>query len=396
MKCVHCGEDLKEGSLFCSRCGKEVQIVPDYNEYDEDYLKDVLAEANRPKSKKETQPTKTDIQRKKKKTQIYILIGVAVAIVAVVVAVLLVNSNVKKQQANSFDYQMEQAKAAYESGDVQAAISYYENALSLDSDNIEVRLILADIYMDLGDRGSALVLCQEIIQQDHANRRACEILIEIYEGQKNYDAVLSLFETVDDSLSELFAAYIVTAPTFSLAAGTYDAFQTVELATDGNFEIYYSLDGSDPMLRGERYTMPIELKENLKTYTVTAVCMNDKGIYSEVVSQEYKIDIPAPDMPIVTPDGGDFGVETTITITVPDGCSAYYTWDGSDPSINSIAYTGPFAVIEGNNVLSVIIIDNTTELCSDIYRGNYIFYPDDDEGEEILDQPSDPDEQTAD
>ena len=37
MKCIYCGNELKEGSLFCPYCGKEVQIVPDYNIYDDDY-----------------------------------------------------------------------------------------------------------------------------------------------------------------------------------------------------------------------------------------------------------------------------------------------------------------------------------------------------------------------
>ena len=46
MKCIYCGEELKDGSLFCSKCGKEVQMVPDYNLFDDDYLKQVLAEEN--------------------------------------------------------------------------------------------------------------------------------------------------------------------------------------------------------------------------------------------------------------------------------------------------------------------------------------------------------------
>ena len=46
MKCIYCGNELKEGSLFCPYCGKEVQIVPDYNIYDDDYLKAVLAQEN--------------------------------------------------------------------------------------------------------------------------------------------------------------------------------------------------------------------------------------------------------------------------------------------------------------------------------------------------------------
>ena len=44
MKCIYCGSELKEGSLFCSHCGKEVQIVPVYNIYDDDYLKALLTE----------------------------------------------------------------------------------------------------------------------------------------------------------------------------------------------------------------------------------------------------------------------------------------------------------------------------------------------------------------
>ena len=39
MKCIYCGEELGDNSVFCSKCGKAVQIVPDYNMYDDDYLK---------------------------------------------------------------------------------------------------------------------------------------------------------------------------------------------------------------------------------------------------------------------------------------------------------------------------------------------------------------------
>ena len=63
MKCIYCGEELKEGSLYCPKCGKAVQIVPDYNIYDDDYLNQVLTEesqkisGSRPDRNKKPRPT---------------------------------------------------------------------------------------------------------------------------------------------------------------------------------------------------------------------------------------------------------------------------------------------------------------------------------------------------
>ena len=29
MKCPNCGEELKEGYLYCEKCGEEIRIVPE-------------------------------------------------------------------------------------------------------------------------------------------------------------------------------------------------------------------------------------------------------------------------------------------------------------------------------------------------------------------------------
>lgn len=392
MKCIYCGSELKEGSLFCPNCGKEVQIVPDYNVYDDDYLKAVLTQENaedialtgqkatkrasagesHDAAPKKPQDLKTKQNQKKK--QKIIIVSVIAVIAVLVLVIVLVGSGIRKSHDNSFDYQVEMAEKAYNSENVEEAIGYYERALALDKNNIDIRLTLADIYMQQKDYDSALVLYQEVIQADNKNRTACENLIAIYEQQENTDAILALSEAVDDSLKDLFSAYMVTPPEFSIPGGSYEAAQSVELKTSGDYSIYYTIDGTDPIERGIIYSGPIELAENNKTYMIKAVCRNEKEVYSEVVTNEYTISIPAPDMPIVTPDGGDFGVETTVTVTVPDGCSAYYTWDGSTPNVTSSRYTQPITVPEGNNVLSVILIDNKTNLYSDTYRGNFIYY----------------------
>ena len=373
--------------MFCPYCGKEVQIVPDYNIYDDDYLKAVLAQENADTdafadvngTKAVNKASSENIKKKPKnsKKQKIIIASVIGVIAVLVIVLILVGMSIRKSHDNSFDYQVEMAEKAYDSGDIDEAIAYYEKALALDKDNIEVRLTLAEIYMKQKDDDSALVLYQEVIQADNKNRTACQNLIAIYEEQNNTDAILALSEAVDDSLKDMFSDYMVTPPDFSIEGGNYETAQSVELSTSGDYSIYYTIDGSDPIEKGIIYSGPIELNENNKTYMLKAVCRNEKEVYSDVVSNEYTIQIPAPDMPIVTPDGGDFGVETSVTVTVPDGCSAYYTWDGSTPNVTSKRYSGPITVPEGNNVLSVIIIDNRTNLCSDTYRGNFIYYSED-------------------
>ena len=339
MKCIYCGEELKEGSLYCPKCGKAVQIVPDYNIYDDDYLNQVLTEesqkisGSRPDRNKKPAPAETKHPGKKhldprQKKIIFLVLGI---VCVLIFALLILGAAIRSNHANSFDYQVGLAEKAQKAGDTKNAIACYENT----------------------------------------------------------DAILSLSEAVDDSLKDLFADYQVEGPQFSLKSGSFENAQILQMLSTKGYEIYYTVDGSDPKERGLRYTEPVKLDENNKTYTVKAVCKNEKGVYSEVTEANYKILIPAPDEPIVSPDGGDFGVETSVTITVPDGCSAYYTWDGSTPTAASHLYTQPIKVPEGNNILSVVIIDHTTKLSSDVYRGNFIYYSQDYTAEDAIDDPAD-------
>lgn len=397
MKCIYCGEELKEGSLYCPKCGKAVQIVPDYNIYDDDYLNQVLTEESQkisgsgPDRNKKPAPAETKHPGKKhldprQKKIIFLVLGI---VCVLIFALLILGAAIRSNHANSFDYQVGLAEKAQKAGDTKNAIACYENALALDKNSIEVRLALAELYTEENDYDSALVLYQEVIRADRKNRQACKGLIAIYEKQNNTDAILSLSEAVDDSLKDLFADYQVEGPQFSLKSGSFENAQILQMLSTKGYEIYYTVDGSDPKERGLRYTEPVKLDENNKTYTVKAVCKNEKGIYSEVTEASYKILIPAPDEPIVSPDGGDFGMETSVTITVPDGCSAYYTWDGSTPTAASHLYTQPIKVPEGNNILSVVIIDHTTKLSSDVYRGNFIYYSQDYTAEDAIDDPAD-------
>ena len=424
MRCANCGNELKEGSLYCDACGRPVQIVPDYNEFD-DYLDNLVGNDDRRTDERKTvrpvsdktvrfdepvrqqlqsatQRTRQDQDRssqserqqarqtqtkqpcekpqsdgqkaKRAQQKKIIIISAVVCVIAIIILVAAVVRNVGRSHDNSFDYQVKQAKEAYAAGDINSAVSYYEKALSIDSDNTDVRFALADIYMSKKDYDAALVLYQEIINTDPKSKEAYKKLISIYESKKDYDAIVALRDSAkDESILKLFADYTVSEPKFSKSSGKYGEAIELSIDADSDTKIYYSYDSDNPFARGERYYNPITLDKE-GTYEITAVAVDDRGIKSEVASARYEIEFEAPKAPEVDPDGGTFGAQTDITITAPENCKVYYTWDSSDPSAASTEYTAPIPVPEGNNVLSVIAIDQNTGKCSDIYRSRFEFY----------------------
>ena len=153
MKCIYCGEELGDNSVFCSKCGKAVQIVPDYNMYDDDYLKQVLAEENlgsvthngSPKTglqKPKDPQMSEEKQKEQKKKQLKILACVAGIICVLIFALLILGVAIRTNHANSFDYQVELAQKAYDRGDLEKAVEYYQNALVIDEPMKYTRLVL--------------------------------------------------------------------------------------------------------------------------------------------------------------------------------------------------------------------------------------------------------------
>ena len=61
--------------------------------------------------------------------------------------------------------------------------------------------------------------------------------------------------------------------------------------------------------------------------------------------------------PVISPDGGTFTTEQTVTIgNIPGGDSAYYTTDGSNPesSNTAVAYSSPFTVSQSETVMAAV------------------------------------------
>ena len=347
MKCAKCGAELKKGCLYCSVCGHEAQIVSDYNVLEDDYLRSLLKDGEGEKNpqEKEPEPKKT---KKKKKSHLALIVCCCLIITGAAVGIA-VKLYIDNKNANSYDYQIEMAEKELVDRNYENALRYYKTALALQPDDIKVREAMAEIYTSQKEYDSALVLYMEILQLDKTNKEAYQHLISIYE---------------------------VGEPIISPLSGQYDDYITVVIYSIAGNDIYYTTDGTVPdKENGIPYPQGGIPLNHTGNFEINAVCCNEKGIYSDIVTEEYQIQFKKPDLPSVSPDGGVFSEETTVTITQQKDCTIYYTWDSTDPTTESAVYTEPIVVPEGDYVLSVMAVNNKTGLVSDIYRVNFGYHP---------------------
>lgn len=446
MKCANCGAEIKEGRIYCPVCGYERQIVPDYNLFEEDILTHILetntqgtqnqtapkqhqgnrsgkspdmqrhpetsrkeqvrtvqnrqeaSHALEPKKHSEHSAPRENIRRQehstaksnatkvpekaKKKSRIGLIVGIAS--VGAVLALGLMFGLMSYNNKHSFTYQYNKGLACEASGDYVEALTYFEKALEINPDNLDIRFEIADVYLSMEKEDKAISVLQKILELDSDNKNAYKKLISIYEEQGDTDAILALYQTAEnDAILALFSAYEVEAPEISKKSGTYDENLSISLTSSDDAKIYYTLDGSSPEDYGILYQEPILFDEE-GDYEITAVCESENGIYSESVSREYTIHYEIPDSPTAIPSEGTFNGEgQMITIQVPAGCNAYYIWNnpedtsswGRDEVVSRCTmYIEPIPMTPGNNILEVFTVSPKGKISKSI-KCNYIYNP---------------------
>lgn len=384
MKCANCGAELKVGCVYCSVCGKEAQIVSDYNVLEDDFLRDLLKEKKeklknrRPSAKRDApansgkkhEGAKATGKRKKKKKSLAWAFAAMALLAALLVGVAFL---VKHAQDNSYEYQVRKAETYQDEGDYQRAETCLKRALELDGSSEDVKMRLVEVYLLQDETGGAKGLLLEIIAGNSSQLQAYAQLIQIYEEEEDYEAIDALRrEVTDPDMLGLFEEYIAEPPEFEPGSGTFQEKTSITLSSGDDCAIYYTVDGSDPR-NGEQYYAPIPLEPG-RSLRVRAICRNEFGLYSEESQGQFLFEPQKPDTPQVMPSGGSFSVPQPITIDVPDGCKVYYTWDRTAPTRESRQYEGPISMPEGNNILSLILVDEYG-MVSDVLKCNYIYIP---------------------
>ena len=152
----------------------------------------------------------------------------------------------------------------------------------------------------------------------------------------------------------------IPVPEFSLPGGEYSHYISVELTSKLPGTIYYTLDGSIPDESSHRYVNAIKLLEG--TTVIRTFMIDQNGNSSDLSSEVYVLEFGVPDPPTIIPQSGDYIGEQYVRILVPEGCMAFYTLDGSDPTESSELYTGEFLMPTGTTTVRAMLEDEMGNL----------------------------------
>lgn len=371
MKCPKCGAAMKEGSLYCEKCGEDIHIVPDFEpelEYSMEQSLHQIVEDIQDAGEIQEQDLfqeEADVQnveykdnaktQRKKHYGRWILLFVCLC--------LLVGGGIAGvwiYQYHSFEYQMTNAQRCSEKEQYDSAIEYYNRALELQPDSIELKFYLAEVYFLKNNKIEYEYLLREIINEESATAEQLESaygkLIAIYRAREDYHTINELvLNSEKESIISKYQSYLVLEPELSIKEGYYTSIQPLKLTTFGTGKIYYTMDGSIPDENSFLYTAPILLEEG--DYCIKACYINEKGMVSNVITGNYHIEIEELPVPEISAAGGEYQFPMDIEI-LSEYEAIYYTTDGTVPDENSKRYSGPIHMPLGNSVYKFIRIED--------------------------------------
>ncbi|MGA3007269.1 MAG: chitobiase/beta-hexosaminidase C-terminal domain-containing protein [Opitutaceae bacterium] len=137
----------------------------------------------------------------------------------------------------------------------------------------------------------------------------------------------------------------VATPTFSVAAGTYTAAQTVAISdSTSGATIYYTTNGNTPTTSSTVYSGAISVGS---TMTIEAMAAESGDTNSAVASAVYTINLPPTQVatPTFSVAAGTYTAAQTVAISdSTSGATIYYTTNGNTPTTSSTVYSGAISV----------------------------------------------------
>ena len=366
MVCDKCGNQLQDGEVYCPKCGSEIQLVANYNPTEEEIMGFDIKLVD-PDISEFTEESAGEVPEKKGFLAILKNKGILAAFAAGIILFVLLT--VFMVLSNNYDYQLDKAREALNVGDMRTAAEYGRNASRLNDKGVDARWVLFEAYGNLSQYENAYEVLNEILSLTSNDANAYDRGMSLFIKGEDYQKAADLLETTSDvNIRDKYYMYIASPPVASLAGGMYNSEPMVELSAPGKVRIFYSIDQENPA-SGATYSEAVKIPAG--NHILRAICVNQFGVESKEIEIEYAITPGLPDMPEFQPSEVNIEADTQITIKAPANSRVYYTWDGSEPTVNSTEYTEPITAPEGNNILSAIAVDKYGQI-SNIAKKNYI------------------------
>lgn len=387
MICRKCGKEIQGNRLFCPVCGTEVQMVPEYGRVEDELQKSMthLKEETKNGTIRKKKPEVNDefddeedeweefsLEKKvtagqKKARLVAAIIGLSLGIVAIIVGVIwfiIFSAN-----QNSYGKQMEQGDKYWKSGDYEAAITAFENAINESEgsrERCDALSKIARLYVEYGDENSAIYYYEEAAELKLLSNEDVSTLVSLYENKADIAAIRKLAENYSNEETEsIFEKHLLNQPIFSYKSGTYNELLTVEITAANNEAIFYTLDNTEATPQSTQYTGVLQIGEG--TTVVRAVTVNANGLISNEVITTYEVKLDVPPSPIISPETGSYSDKTKVSFhNIPTNCKVYYTIDGTMPTADSIEYKEPFDMMLGNSVVMAVCINQYTNQSSPV------------------------------
>jgi len=169
------------------------------------------------------------------------------------------------------------------------------------------------------------------------------------------DAAGTLYveDTGNNAIQQVFES-VSAITTATPPGGSYPTAQSVVLTTRKAATIYYTTDGSAPIVDSVPtatslpYTVPIPISAT-KTLRFTSI---DSVGNQEVTNIAIYTINPAASIVSASPVGGTFAIPQTVTLTSnKSNFTIYYTIDGKSPTTSSTKYSAPLAITKTTTLM---------------------------------------------
>lgn len=285
MRCEKCGTELEAGVIECPNCGQEIPLVPEYNVTEDPQFMAYLKNKGGYDSGEAAADDNEAGFYVKKTAHLVVALAVSVAIFGLIVVLVVAgdrnNKFFKPRIEVSDEYLLESVKDLAKK-DYAAADEVYKVAFE-NTNDINYLWMRYKLAEDNTDKATMDEVLSQIDRIEPDNQVLVTKQIEECINNKDFDAFYKLFNSKKNlGCSALFQPYLIPSPSFSTVPDTVYVGFTVELSAADGLDIYYSTDGSDPRISGNKYYGPIPLAEGYTT--ITAAACNDDGVFSDLVS----------------------------------------------------------------------------------------------------------------